>query len=167
MASTAPHAARSWIMHNAMQHLASLVVLSGRDEWQPFFGGKKTGMAHPQGNKDIVGAVRIQRHATDFFHQSAEHDVVDISINKFHSRWRDRYRGEGHVIGHVAASPGACQVQIGSKTGGVGEEIANSNVSFVILSEFRNVLRNRVIEANLTLFGELHDGGCSGYHFGQ
>ena len=75
--------------------------------------------------------------------------------------------GERHVVGRLFPFPRRFQIEVRRQAGIVGEQLADGDVVFSVLRKLRQVLGDCVVEANLSQFHELHDGGGGGDHLGQ
>ncbi len=54
--------------------------------------------------------------------------------------------------------PGAGEIEVGRKAGVVGEALANGDVLLAVRSEFGHVMSDGVVDTDLALLVELHDG---------
>ncbi len=111
--------------------------------------------------------VAVKAHAADLLHQRAQHDEVDVAIEKLRTRSHDRLLGEGHAESRFFTLPRLGQVQVTGKTGVVGEQLADGDILFAVLRELRNVFCHWIIQPNFSFLEQLHHRRRGRYYLGQ
>ena len=111
-------------------------------------------------------AVGVECHAGDSFDKSGQHNEVRVTIDELGFRRCDGRLCECQAVRRVSAGEGGREIDIGGETGVVGEKITDRNITFAVLSEFRDVLHHRIVHSDSSLLFQLHDGGCSSDNFG-
>ena len=82
---------------------------------------------------------------------AAQHNEIDVAVDKACPGRRDRRCAKAMLYAASRPSHGRREIEIGSKAGVVREQIANGDVIFAVLREFRNVFHNRIVEPDLSL----------------
>jgi hypothetical protein len=81
VAGDAVHKAGRGVVHDATEHLA--VGELGRGDAGEFGGGRQeAGVDHVERLKNLFGRVGIEAEAADDAHEFAEHDEVDVAVDK-------------------------------------------------------------------------------------
>ena len=124
-------------------------------------------MRHLQRGEDFPGTVLIQCGSGHTFHQRAQRDEVRVAVEKARAGRIHRLLGEGQTVAGVPALPGRIQIKIFTQTGEVCQEVANSDVVFPILGEFRKVLCYGIVYPDLALLHQLHYSRGGSDNFGE
>src|SRR5882757_9795502 len=100
------------------------------------------------------------RHA---LHDLAEKLEVDVGVTKHRARPVARLLGEGELHGRVVATPrravGQRLIEVGAKTRGVGQEVADGDLVAPAAVELGQVAAYAVVEMDLAALDEEPDGG--------
>jgi hypothetical protein len=131
MACDAAHASGGRVVHDAPQ-LRARQALGRRDAWNQSGRRSKARVEHAQRRQDALPDVAVQRHSRHTLHELAQHDEVDVAV--------ERPRA-GLCHGGVCAdapqglrAPGPClaQVEICAQTGTMREQLAHGDLTLAV-----------------------------------
>ena len=140
MSGHATHAARPGIVHHSAQHLALFVVFGGSDLGPPGRGRQKAGVRHLQRGEDFPGAVLIERGSGHAFHQRTQRDEVGVAIEEARTGRVYGFFGKRQTETGVPALPGRIQIKVFTQAGEVRQQVADGDVVFAVLGEFRECI---------------------------
>ncbi len=165
------HAARGGIVHDAAQHGAALVlpferqverhsglyVLRGRDFRQPLLGRQEARVRHVQRFINMRQRVLVERHAGNAVHQLAQHFEINVAIQEARARGINRRFVVCHLERGVVSLPRLLQVEVLAQAGSMRKKLSEGDLLLAVGAEFRDVLRHRIVQANLAQLHHAHD----------
>ncbi len=167
VAGDAVHEAGGGVVDDAEEGSGGFGELFGGGDAGAEGGGRvELGLGHAEGEEDLLAGELIEGEGGDAADDFAEEDEVDVGVDEAFAGGGDGFIDEGFLDAGFVAAPFGFEVDIGAEAGEVGEEHADGDVGFAAL-ELREVGGDLVVEADLALFDEAHDGGGGGDDLGE
>src|SRR5580704_3900925 len=158
-------------MHHSPKHVLVLVVLRRSDLFHPPSPRRrrrhKSRPHHLQRQENMPLRIRIQRLPGNAFHQRAQHNKINVAINKSRTRCLLRSLRKRHPVSRLLTLPRTLQVQIRLQPRVVRQKLPHRDVVLPVLRKLRQILRHRIIQPHLPLLDQLHHRSSSSNHLGK
>ena len=169
MAGDAAHATGRGIVHDPAERegvrplagpLVHFLAALGRCDSRPEIGPRQEpGVAHPERAKQDLLRVDVQRFPAGDADDFAEQEVVDVAIDEALARRRGQHLVPRELDGSVIALPRLAKIQVRSEARGMRHQVSDRDPALPVALEARNPGRDRIAQADATLFDQRHDGG--------
>ena len=163
----AAHIARRFVVHHPSQRPAVRAIAFGRRDARDQRRRRlKHGLPHAQRQEDMFARIVGERLPAEPLDQLAQQDEIYVAVDKVHAGRRLGGLDQGFVDAGLMAAPRWVQHQVLGHARKVCEQVADGDGAFAFL-EFRQILRDAIVQTELALLEQFHQGRSGRHHFGQ
>ena len=124
------------------------------------------GVAHAERLEDVLGGVDVERLARDAPHELTQHDEIDVAVVEARARRPLRLQRHDGVERALVVGPSSRR-DAGRQAAIMRHELAHGDGALAVGREGRPVGGDRLVEIDLALLDELHDGHRRRHHLGE